>query len=182
MTVNTDLENSTESAILRCYNRIITNIETNKIPLNIYLDLSKAFDTINHNILLHKLRHYGIEGTSYNLLENYLTNHMQYVEYQKASSSILFITAGVPQGSILGPLLFLIYMNDFPKASKQINFIIYAYDTTLSTTIEGNSNDNKTVHNINRELKNINDWLKVNKLSLNIKINKFTIFHHLNKK
>ena len=79
-------------------------------PLNIYLDLSKAFDTLNHDILLSKLHYYGISGIPYNLLSTYIRNRKQYVQYQETISNLLNIKHGVPEGSILGPLLFLIYM------------------------------------------------------------------------
>ncbi len=94
-------------------------------PINIFLDLSKAFDTLNHKILLEKL----------NLMESYITNRKQYVDMDGVESDILSITTGVPQGSILGSLLFIIYINDIANASNLFKFIIYADDTTLSTTL-----------------------------------------------
>ena len=107
-----------------------------KTPLNIFLDLSKAFDTLNHDILLSKLKHYGIDGISYNLFETYIRNRSQYVKFESENSNELDIKRGVPQGSILGPLLFIIYINDLPNASKVFDFLMYADDTTLSCCID----------------------------------------------
>ena len=102
------------------------------MPIDIFLDLSKAFDTIDHNILLQKLEHYGIEGMPLQLLKNYLTNRKQYVKLYDIKSNLLKIKTRIPQGSILGPLLSIIYINDFSRASTIFDFICYADDTTGS--------------------------------------------------
>ncbi len=98
--------------------------------------MSKSFDTINHTILLEKLKYYGIYGIALKLMESYMTNITQYVEIDGVKSDLLNLSSGVPQGSILGPILFIIYINDIANASKCFDFIIYADDTTLSTTLE----------------------------------------------
>ena len=107
-------------------------MDKHDLPINIYLDLSKAFDTLNHDVLLYKLSYYGVEGTALKLMESYLKNRQQYVEIDGIKSELVSVKTGVPQGSILGPLLFLIYINDFENASEIFDLIIYADDTTLS--------------------------------------------------
>ena len=154
-------------------------MDKNKIPLNIYLDLSKAFDTLDHAILLDKLFHYGIRGNPLKLISSYLENRQQYVEFRNTKSSILQISTGVPQGSILGPLLFLVYINDFPSASGYFNFIMYADDTTLYSNIDSPNQNNMmrlTETKINAELAKIDEWLKINKLSLHLKKSKYLVF------
>ena len=125
----------------------------------------KAFDTLDHSILLSKLSYYGITGCENKLFVSYLSNRYQYVEYNNAQSVTKLITTGVPQGSILGPLLFLIYINDLPKVSAFFDMMMYADDTTIYCNI--NKNVNEIV--INAELEKVNKWLCSNKLSLNIK-------------
>ncbi len=98
--------------------------------------LAYSFDTINHKILLDKLKYYGIDGLAHNLIESYLTNGKQFVEIGGFKSDIFTINTGVPQGSILGPILFIIYINNISKASYLFKFIINADNTTLSTTME----------------------------------------------
>ena len=159
-------------------------MDKNEIPIDIFLDLSKAFDTIDHTILLHKLKYYGLEDSTLRLFESYLKNRKQYTEIEESKSEILPLTIGVPQGSILGPLLFIIYINDFPESTKKFDFIIYADDTTLSSTINTFNNKLKNVDTqtlINDELSKIIEWLNINKLSLNKDKSKYMIFH-MNKK
>lgn len=172
---------STETATLELVNRVLTAFESNLTPISIFLDLSKAFDTLEHRVLLEKLKFYGIHNTPLRLLENYLSkNRFQYVNYHGHHSSLLPLSIGVPQGSILGPLLFIIYMNDINHASKLFHFILYADDTSLLST----STLCKDISNIdvNQEFNKICSWLKENRLSLNIDKTKCMIFHHPNKK
>ena len=174
---------STEHAALELVDKITSQMDNNETPINIFLDLSKAFDTIDHNILLDKLKYYGLDDTAIKLFRSYLTNRYQYVQMENAKSQILEINTGVPQGSILGPLLFIIYINDISQSSDKFDFLAYADDTTLSTTLNkfSTSDDMNISDLINLELYKINEWLEINKLSLNANKSRFMIFHMPNK-
>ena len=173
-------KHSTEHAALELIDRITNKMDTNEIHLNIFLDLSKAFDTIDHSILLNKLKYYGLKGPTLNLFQSYLSNRKQYTEIEDTTSTILPIQVGVPQGSILGPILFIIYVNDLPQCSNKFDFIMYADDTTLSSTIDSFSdiNSNASADSlINAEIGKVIEWLKINKLSLNKNKCKYMTFH-----
>ena len=172
---------STELAALEVVSKIIDEMDKGLLPLNIYLDLSKAFDTIDHQILLEKLAFNGIRGKSLDLFKSYLTSRKQYVEIDGKRSSSTNIKTGVPQGSILGPLLFIIYINDLPMSSQLFEFIIYADDTTLSGILKTRYTDIDILH-INSELDKISDWLKTNKLSLNVNKTKMMLFYQPQRK
>ena len=158
-------------------------MDQNRIPFSVFLDLSKAFDTLNHHILLSKLECYGIRSTALQWFKSYLTRRQQFVEYQNVCSSTRELETGLPQGSVLGPLLFLIYVNDIHTVSNKLNFILYVDDTTLTSPLcsftHGAQNDVKYVSpQINSELLKISDWLKVNIMSLNVDKTKYMIFHN----
>ena len=131
--------------------------------MGIFIDLSKAFDTINYGILLQKLNAYGTRGTPNLLIQNYLHNRKQYVEYGSCQSSMNTITCGVPQGSILGPLLFLLYINDMSETSKLLYFILFADDTNI---LYPNRDLWQLMKIVNSELTILSDGFKANKLSL----------------
>ena len=143
-------------------------MESGNTPGNIYVDLSKAFDTINYDILLDKLSYYGISGTALKLSKNYLLDRKQYVVYNNCNSNLVDVTTGVPQGSILGPLLFSIFINDLIHVTDKLKFIMYADDTTIYFSLEDFDPATRE-RDINSELEKINIWLKLNKLSLNVK-------------
>ena len=133
---------STELAALHLVNDLTKQMDTGKVPTNIYIDLSKAFDTLDHSILLDKLNYYGIRGVANNLLHSYISNRYQYVDFNGSISSTKVVDTGVPHGSILGPLLFLIYINDLPRVSPLFNMVMYADDTTLYCNLSNNTNEN----------------------------------------
>ena len=127
---------STELAALELADRLSQHLDKGEIPIAIFLDLSKAFDTLDHKILLSKLNYYGIKGTALKWFESYLSNRYQYVIYENTKSQQSQLFTGVPQGSVLGPLLFLIYMNDISNASDKFNSVLFADDTTLDNPLK----------------------------------------------
>ena len=156
---------STTDAILHLLEFIYPNINSSKITLNILIDLRKAFDTVNHKLLIRKLFMYGIRGVPQLWFESYLENRYQYVSVESKTSSIKPINIGVPQGSILGPILFLIYINDLPSCTDNLKTTLFADDTTLSIA---NKNYEDLIPQINRELSNVQDWIGNNRLTVNI--------------
>ena len=169
-------QHSTELATVKLIDNIISEMDMHKTPIAIFIDLSKAFDTLHINTLLEKLKFYGIKGCALTLFRNYFSNRYQYVKTDDVESSLLEVKTGIPQGSILGPLIFSIYINDLVKVSNIFKFLMYADDTTIYFSLE-DLQDNKAFI-INKELEKVNVWLKLNKLTINTEKTKFIIFHN----
>ena len=172
-------QHSTELACVKLVDYITTemdNIKKIKTPTAIFLDLSKAFDTLNFNILLNKLQYYGIDGISLSLIRSYLTDRFQYVQFENSESDLLEIKTGIPQGSILGPLFFSIMINDLVNSSNKFKFLMCADDTTIYFNLEDFPIENREVL-INNELEKVNKWLKLNKLAVNVDKTKSMLFH-----
>ena len=164
---------SSYMALMVMINEITRALENGEHVVGIFLDFSKAFDTVNHDVLLNKLNHYGVRGNALEWFTSYLSDRRQYVTYNGCSSSTKYIKCGVPQGSILGPLLFLLYINDLQRVCNSSIPILFADDTNL---FYKSTDKHFLEEQINKELKQVSMWLKVNKLSLNVSKTHFIIF------
>ena len=125
---------STTQAVFDLYTRIVGALDKGNYACSVFLDFAKAFDTVDHRILLSKLQNYGIRGVANDWFESYLTNHKQAVKVGDIFSEQKFITCGVPQGSLLGPKLFFLYINEIKKSPKILNFFLFADDTSTLLT------------------------------------------------
>ena len=164
---------SLDYGLMEVVNNISQSMATKNLTLGVFIDLSKAFDTVDHEILIKKLQVYGVNGTELSWFKCYLTNRHQFVKIDNIDSNFQEVKCGVPQGSILGPLLFLIYVNDMYLAVPKLNTVMFADDTNLFIC----GSDHKTLFKImNEQLSLIDDWFAVNKLSLNIDKTKYTLF------
>ena len=167
---------STYMAALKFVDDVSFNLDKKISTVSLFIDLSKAFDTIDHSILLNKLYIYGIRGIAFNWFKSYLTNRKQFVRFNDTDSTLSNINTGVPQGSILGPLLFILYINDMYKSSNMLNFILFADDTTIYLH---NNDVNLAIQSMSSELNNVSEWLSANKLSLNIDKTKLLVFTNI---
>ena len=139
-----------------------------------FIDLKKAFDTVNHDLLIYKLEYYGIRGIAQEWLKGYLKDRKQFVQIiDECASTLLSVTCGVPHGSILGPKLFILYINDTCNASSILKFILFADDTNIFYS----GVDIQTLCEcISRELHKLHVWLSENKLSLNVDKKNYILF------
>ena len=164
---------STGDALRHLLKGIYTSLNERKHHASVLIDLTKAFDCVNHSILLNKMEAYGIKGTSLNIFKTYLSNRQSFVRMGTNCSSIKTTNIGVPQESILGPILFILYINDLPNVSRIIQPIMFADDTTLSTS---HFNYGAMVDELNAELEKINLWCVSNRLTLNTKKTELILF------
>ena len=132
--------------------------------ISVYLDLSNAFDTINHNIMLSKLKYYGIWGKALKCFKGYLANRREYVDCRGTHSEIKQFEYGLPQGSVLGPLLFIIYFNEIPHSITYCKTILFANDVAVYLT---HMDPHMMYSHVNHDMRVVNDWFKANQLSVN---------------
>ena len=170
-------KSSTLNAIVNLETMISISINSNKICTAIFIDFKKAFDTVDHDILIKKRHHYGIRGLPLLWLKNYLIKRPQFLQFKDEISNEYFSNCGVPQGTVLGPILFLIYINDIINSYKLLKLKMFADDTTLF--LEDND-ILRLQENVNNELLKINNWLISNRLSINLKKTYYMIFNSSN--
>ena len=164
---------STSQALMESIERITDAIDNHQYAIGIFIDLRKAFDTINHNILINKLEKIGIRGMAIDWIKSYLDRRKQFVKLGNHSSNCFDIACGVPQGSVLGPKLFILYINDICQLSKLLSMVLFADDTNVFCF----GDDLDTLQkNINEELYKLKLWFDWNKLSLNVSKTKFMFF------
>lgn len=156
---------SMDLALVTILQTINASWESKLVPLALVMDLSKAFDTLNHEILLQKLGSYGVRGPAFRRIQTYLTNRLRVTKIGHTLSDSRNIICGVPQGSVLGPLLFLIYVYDITQVTSASKAIMYADDCTCIITAE---NKEAGIAMANKELRELAKWFRLNKLSLNV--------------
>ena len=166
-------KHSTNIALMVLVDKVASALNDGEIVLGAFLDYSKAFDCVNHDILLYKLEYYGIRGVALEWFRSYLSDRQQFVSFDGVESESSKIICGVPQGSILGPLLFLLYINDIANVSNVLFSILFADDSNAFLT---GKNIETMINIMNLELAKLVIWLKANRLSLNIKKTKFMVF------
>lgn len=168
---------STSMALIELVDRLTNCIENKKYAVGIFIDLKKAFDTVDHEIMLKKMERYGIRGVGYNWIKNYMENRSQFVQMGNHRSVSLSITCGVPQGSVLGPKLFILYLNDIFKVSNVLKFTVFADDTNVFCC---GDNLQQMMEMVTIEMNKLKLWFDSNKLSLNLNKTKFMVFGNRN--
>ena len=164
---------STCLALIDLYDKISLAIDNQEFAVGVFLDLSKAFDTINHEVLFDKLAYYGIRGLALEWVKSYFSNRSQFVQFNEHYSGSKNIRCGVPQGSILGPLFFLLYVNDIVHVSRIIELILFADDTNIFLS---HKDPIHLTNILNIEIEKLSNWFKSNKLSLNLTKTKIIVF------
>ena len=148
-------------------------MNNNETTIAIYIDAMKAFDTVNHEILLKKLKHFGLKGKCAKWLKNYLSERKQCTIANDTVSNLEIITCGVPQGSVCGPLLFLLYINDITKSLKNCKVSLYADDTVLYYS---SHNLNQAITIVQEDLVKLSQWCNKNRLTINCKKTKYCVY------
>ena len=164
---------STISTTSYFINDLYSAMNNNEITIAVYIDAMKAFDTVNHDILLKKLPHFGIRGRCADWLKDYLQNRKQCTIANGITSNLIPITCGVPQGSVCGPLLFLIYINDIVKSIQKCQVSLYADGTVLYYS---SNNLNEAIETIQKDLIELSNWCSTNKLTINCKKTKYCAY------
>ena len=164
---------STIDSAVTLVDKIFKAMNDREVTVATFIDLSKAFDTVNHSILLKKLEYLGVKGLTLLWLTDYISNRVQRTVCNNSASNPLEVVCGVPQGSILGPLLFLVYVNDMSSAIGNSSYQLYADDTVVYKT---GRNIDEVTRQLQEDLVNLSKWCKCNKLTVNIKKTKYVIF------
>ena len=164
---------STAMAVLDMVERVRGAWNNGNCALGVFIDLKKAFDTVDHRLLLAKLEHYGIRGRALDLLTSYLQGRTQYVSYGGFESDRGEVSCGVPQGSVLGPLFFLLYVNDMGRACRELSLVLFADDTNIFAE---DRNAESLFSKVNQGLQGLSTWFKCNRLTLNLKKTEYVFF------
>uniref|UniRef100_A0A8C6M161 Reverse transcriptase domain-containing protein n=1 Tax=Nothobranchius furzeri TaxID=105023 RepID=A0A8C6M161_NOTFU len=164
---------STVQALIDLNEEITECIDKKKHAIGLFLDLKKAFDTVNHDVLMRKMEKYGFRGIVLDWIKSYLSNRQQYVQINQHKSGLREIQCGVPQGSVLGPKLFIMYINDICRVSQVLKFVLFADDTNVFCS---GVELQQVLDVVTQEINKLKKWFDVNKLSLNLEKTKFMLF------
>ena len=168
-------KHSTTLSLIEVMDEIYKNLDNGYMSVGIFLDLQKAFDSVDHGILLDKLYHYGFRGLAHDWIGSYLQDRKQYVSLNGINSETENIVYGVPQGSVLGPLLFLIDVNDISNINPKLKIKLFADDTNMFLY---NKNIYTLINDANKAMHDVSIWLRTNKLSLNVEKTNYCIFRN----